>query len=57
MPDVDVTNLRLPRTWVTAQPNNPAFDISADELDDDIRALGDVDWGNNSLLDVKTLEF
>jgi len=56
VPDVDVTNLRLPRTWVTAQPNNPAFDISADELDDDIRAIGDVDWGNNSLLDVKTLE-
>jgi len=56
VPDVDVTNLRLPRTWVTAQPNNPAFDISANELDDDIRALGDVDWGNNSLLDVKTLE-
>jgi len=56
VPDVDVTNLRLPRTWVTAQPDDPAFDISTDELDDDIRALGDIDWGNNSLLDVKTLE-
>jgi len=56
MADVDVTNLRLPRTWVTAQPDNPAFDISTNELDDDIRALGDLNWGNNAMLNISTLE-
>ncbi len=49
MPDADITNMRLPRTWVTAQPNNPAFDISKDELDDDLRILGDVDFGANKI--------
>lgn len=46
---VTVVGLRLPATWVTAASDNPAFDISANELDDDLTVVADLDFGTFDL--------
>ena len=50
----DITNLRLPQTWTTALPHNNAFDISKDELDDDLYATGNVTWPASTLLSMNS---
>ena len=47
------TGLELPLAWITPQANNPAFDISADQLNvtanRTLSITGDVDWQANRL--------
>lgn len=52
---VTITNLTLPASWTTALPNNPAFDISADELSDFLEATGDLDWEGADFENVGTI--
>src|SRR3990172_188241 len=52
---VTLTNLRLPVSWSTALPQDNNFDISRDQLDDFLEAIGDIDWGNTNFLNVGTI--
>ena len=49
---VTLTNLRLPISWQTALPQDNNFDISRDQLDDFLEALGPIDWGNTDFNNV-----
>ncbi len=46
---VTVAGLRLPTSWTTASLDDPTFDISADELDDDLQVISDLDFGTFDL--------
>lgn len=50
-----LTNLRLPLSWATALPQDNNFDISRDELDDFLEAIGDVDWGGTNFTTLGTI--
>ena len=52
-----ITNLRLPVAWTTALPHDNNFDVSADELDDDLQAVGDVDWQGTNFDNLGKLTF
>lgn len=49
---VTLTNLRLPISFQTALPQDNNFDISRDQLDDFLEAIGDIDWGLTNFLNV-----
>ena len=49
---VTLTNLRLPISFATALPQDNNFDISRDQLDDFLEAIGDIDWGLTNFLNV-----
>lgn len=52
---VTLTNLRLPISFQTALPQDNNFDISRDQLDDFLEAIGDIDWGTTNFLNVGTI--
>jgi len=52
---VTLTNLRLPISFQTALPQDNNFDISRDQLDDFLEAIGDIDWGLTNFLNVGTI--
>lgn len=52
---VTLTNLRLPLSWATALPQDNNFDISRDQLDDFLEAIGDVDWGTTNFTNLGTI--
>jgi hypothetical protein len=50
-----IVGLKLPSTWTTALPQDNNFDISRNELDDDLFANSPVDWANVAFINVATL--